>query len=330
MKTTETAALYNRNRSVEYYENRFSRGYVERETSEKKQKIIEIIQNINLPAKGEALDFGCGNGILTETLRQALPGWTIYGTDLSRTAIGNAELQFPDCKFFHVDDDNFKHKKFDLIFTHHVFEHVYNLEETFNQIESYLKESSSMLHILPCGNKGSFEHKLSSLRKDGINKELENRFFFEDICHVRRLNTEQFSELSEAKGFSLQKEYYGNQYYGAIEWITANVNPGFLLGLTSTAPAIDKPARQRLLMLRTFILTTAFLRGPVNIINKVRKQRTKKIWHYLLLLSALPFFIFSKPVDAYWKSRAEKEWKTDKSKCNGSEMFLFFSREPGI
>ncbi len=52
-------------------------------------------------------------------------------------------------------------------------------------MDGYLKPESSMLHFMPCGNEGSYEYNVCLLRSDGINTELENRFFFEDEGHVR-------------------------------------------------------------------------------------------------------------------------------------------------
>jgi len=36
---------------------------------DKKRKVIEIIQEHQLPDKGTALDFGCRNGVFTELIR---------------------------------------------------------------------------------------------------------------------------------------------------------------------------------------------------------------------------------------------------------------------
>ena len=77
-----------------------------------------------------------------------------------------------------------------------------------------MKPSSSFLHILPCGNEGSFEHTICLLKKDGINKEMGNRFFFEDPAHIRRLSTDELNTMVAKFGFNLTKDYYSNQYYG--------------------------------------------------------------------------------------------------------------------
>ena len=197
MKAQKTSYLYDEKQSVEFYEDRYDQGYMDEHSIEKKRKVFEVIQDLQLPAKGEALDFGCGNGVLTEIIRQALPAWKIYGTDISKKAVYNAKLRYPDCTFIEANSPDLTQKKFDFVFTNHVFEHVFNLSEVFNQMNTYLKPKSSMLHFLPCGNEGSYEYNVCLLRKDGVNKELENRFFFEDEGHVRRLTTDEFCRLSQ-------------------------------------------------------------------------------------------------------------------------------------
>jgi len=292
---------------------------------EKKRKIFEVVHNIQLPAKGEALDFGCGNGVLTEVIRQALPSWNIYGTDISKTAVSNARLRYPECSFFEANRPDHTQKKFDFVFTHHVFEHVFNLTEVFNQMSEYLKFESSMLHFLPCGNEGSYEYSICQLREDGIDTELENRFFFEEVGHVRRLTTDEFCKLCQTKDFELQKEFYSNQYYGAIDWIT-NSNPRFVLMFSDTSQALNKNSKQKLRKVKMCLIFITVLRLPAQIVTKLWRKKNKQLKHYIVLLMGLPFFVFSSPVDKYWKRKAREEWDTKKFERNGSEMCLYFSR----
>ncbi len=325
MKVQKTSHLYDEKQSVEFYEDRYEQGYMNEWPIEKKRKIFEVIQKLQLPAKGEALDFGCGNGVLTETIRQALPSWKIYGTDISKKAVANAKIRYPNCIFFEANSPDFTQKKFDFVFTHHVFEHVFNLSEVFNQMIEYLKPESSMLHFLPCGNEGSYEHNICLLRKDGINAELENRFFFEDEGHVRRLTTDEFCKLCQTKDFELQKEFYLNQYYGAINWIT-NSNLKFVLMFSDTSQAINKEARRKLRKVRMYLIIITALRLPSQIVTKLLRKRNKQLKHYILLLIVLPFLVFSRPIDKYWKRKAREEWDTKKWDSNGSEMALYFKR----
>jgi trans-aconitate methyltransferase len=131
------------------------------------------------------LDFGCGNGVLTDVVRQALSGdWEVLGVDLSEIAVENAKQRYPHCTFFTLDAPELETKKFDLLFTHHVLEHVSDLSQTFQTFHELLNPSSAMLHILPCGNSASFEQRICLWRKEGIDPQLGNRFFLKmkDLC----------------------------------------------------------------------------------------------------------------------------------------------------
>jgi len=163
------------------------------------------------------------------------------------------------------------------------------------------------------------------LRKDGINAELENRFFFEDKGHVRRLTTDEFCNLCQTKDFKLQKEFYSNQYYGAIDWIT-NYNPKFVLMFSDSSQAVNKKARRMLKKARMHLIIITALRLHAQIVTKLLEKRNKRVKHYILLLLGLPFFVFSNSVDRYWKRKAREEWDTKKYCRNGSEMALYFKR----
>ena len=137
-----SSGLYDKQTSINYYEKRYAQGYMEKFPVEMKRKIFEIIHDLKLPENGEALDFGCGNGRLTEVIKQVLPKWQVYGTDVSNVAIEKAEKSYPNCTFFVTGDKEFADKKFDFIFTHHVLEHVYNLQQVFDEMHNCLKTTS--------------------------------------------------------------------------------------------------------------------------------------------------------------------------------------------
>ena len=95
---------------------------------DKKKRIYELIKSLPLPESGDVIDFGCGAGVFTEVIRQALPTYNVYGTDFSQRAIKKAEARYKNCIFIHSMDNRLKSMKFDFLFTHHVLEHVYDLE----------------------------------------------------------------------------------------------------------------------------------------------------------------------------------------------------------
>jgi trans-aconitate methyltransferase len=320
----KTSELYDKDRSVEFYEERYEGGYMDEWPPERKRRLIEIIRGLPLPERGDALDFGCGNGVLTEVVRQALPEWNVFGTDLSATAVQNARRRYPRCTFLEAEE---LEKKFDMVFSHHVLEHVFDLEAVMGQINACLKARGSMLHILPCGNEGSFEHRVCLLRHDGINEKLEGRFFFEDEGHVRRLTTERLSAVCSPHGFELTREFYANHHDGAIEWIT-NSKPSFVRMFTDPKQAVDADAARKLKGMRRKLGLLVVLRLPARLLTEVvGNPRRRTPVHLLALLASAPLLPLCIAVDRYWKRRAATEWTTRKTEPSGSAMTLFFSRD---
>ena len=280
--------------SVAFYEDRYTHDYMDEWPAEKNRRLFEIVQRMELPLHGKAIDFGCGKGVLTNTLQQALPkGWEVYGSDISRNAVDTANQRYPQCNFFVAGDDDFQNQKFDLLFSHHVLEHVYDLPEILNQMEDSLAENATMLHILPCGNEGSFEHEVCAMRRDGINHDIEGRFFYEDDGHVRRLTTQQLTNSFAAKGFALTAEFYSNQYYGAIDWIT-QMRPSFIRRFADPSAAVNDSAKAKLTQLRRNLLALWALRCPAVLTKRKLRQRDKKPRDYLAFACSLPFYVLAR------------------------------------
>ena len=253
MPQPDTTHLYDKQSSVVFYDERYANGWMDEWPIEKKRRLAELLQGFGLPAQGEALDFGCGNGVFTDVIREALPGWKVYGMDISANAIANARERYPKCTFFVASDPELAGRRFDFVHTHHVLEHVYNLAQVLDDVNSRLKDRVNVLHILPCGNAGSLEDQICRLRTDGINPQAENRCFFEDHGHLRRMTTAQMIQLCQAYDLHLVQQHYSNQYHGAVDWITMS-RPGFVQMLTGTETAVDDAARAKLRALRRKLL----------------------------------------------------------------------------
>jgi trans-aconitate methyltransferase len=317
--------LYQKDFAIKFYEERYSKGYMDEWPASKKQRVIDVIRNLPLPATGAGLDFGCGNGVFTDVLKQALPNWDIYGCDISQVAINNAKERYPTCNFFVSDNEHPSDLKFDLLFSHHVLEHVFDIKKTISETNAYLKPESNILHILPCGNENSFEYNVCKLRTDGINKNMEDRFFFEDEGHVRRLTTEKANTLMEAHGFTLEKDLYSNQYYGALKWITRA--PRFIMKFSDSSKAVDDKARKRLSGLRFKLFFLLILQLPAIVFTRINSLYKKKIHHYLILVIDFIPYLLSYPFYNYIEAKAAKEWKDACNMKNGSEMYLFYKRK---
>ena len=215
-------------------------------------------------------------------------------------------------------------RKFDLVFTHHVLEHALDLEEMLDRIIGMLKPESSMLHFVPCGNPGSYEHSIASWRTDGIDRERGNRFFFEPAEHVRRLTTEELQELCRARGFQLERELYTGQHHGAIHRITGWALRD-VLEFADPSRAIDDRARWKLRRARLHLTTIAALRLPARLFRRLLAKKDKRFEHYLLILLGAPVHVVSALVDRYYKARARAEWETRNQDRAGGEMILLFT-----
>ncbi len=309
----------------EFYDDRYRDGYMEEWDENKKNMIKDVIQKLNLPSTGKLLDFGCGNGVFTKLLKEILHEWDVYGVEISSVALLNAKNKFVSCNFLSISEAENHFGTFDFLFSHHVIEHVENLEETFESINKYLKPKSSQLHILPCGNKGSYEEKICALVKDGKNEKMGDRFFFEEPSHLRRLTTEQFRILEKKINFELVKEFYSNQYYGAINWITKS-SPKFVKRLTSTSKALNSESKSELNKLRIKLLPLTYLYFPYSKYWALStKWKKKPLDYFKIALFFIPAMI-SRPCYFIAERKSAIEWKEHNQESSGSEMFLYFQR----
>lgn len=323
------ADLHNKDIAKAFYDKRYEEGYMEEWDDLKKSKVREVISQLNLPESGKALDFGCGNGVFTHIIKELLPKWEVYGVEISQIALHNASRKFKDCIFFGFEEAANYSNQFDFLFSHHVMEHVQDIKETFTNINSYLKPYSSQLHILPCGNKGSYEYNICMLHKNGIDLEKGNRFFFEEPGHLRRLTTDEFKTHEEAFGFELKKEFYSNQHSGAVNWITKS-SPRFVKKLTDPANALNTPAFKKLKKLRRKLLPLTYLQFPYSKFMEVKSKWHKKPMDYLKLLVLFFPAMVARPYFQLLQKKALTEWQFHNTEKSGSEMFLYFTRQTSI
>jgi SAM-dependent methyltransferase len=291
---------------------------------EKKQRIFDFILELNLPETGEALDFGCGNGEFTEVLKLALPNWKVYGMDISSVAIGNAKKSYPNCIFFLPSNVAFENKKFDFLFTHHVLEHVEDINQAWREIDQYLKKEASCLHVLPCGNQGSFEYRLCMQRSNGIDKNSENRFVYEDESHLRRLTTEQMEYFAINHRFKLACDYYSHQFYGALNEITL-LSPYLIFDMINPKQAKNITLAIKLSLLFLVLLVIKILRFPANTID-YKKKKMIAFKYYLSFFMLGVFYPLSKLINMFLRFESDLEWINKRKEKNGSEMYLFYER----
>jgi SAM-dependent methyltransferase len=312
---------------VRHYEDKYRAGYLDGSwPADKKLRLQRLIESLPLPATGTALDVGCGDGEITQVLRAALPGWRVYGVEISSEAVAAARAHRPGCEFFTWDELPQVHGQVDLLFTHHVLEHVSSVAESLRAAEPLAKPGAAMLHVMPCGNPGSLEHSICAVIKGGIDPTRGNRFFFEDPTHLRRLTSDGLAALAAVHAFELKGETYGNQYAGALDWITQSP-PRTVLALTDYRRGVDPAARRRLFRLRLKLMALWMWRMPAAFTQQRWRRRHKRLADYPLLALGALLYPLSKPVDWWIARAARREWEQHRCERNGSEMFLYFERQ---
>jgi SAM-dependent methyltransferase len=316
-----------------FYDDRYARGYMDDWPAARLERVRTIIGELELPAAGTAIDFGCGTGVFTAVLRDCLPGWRIVGLDISRTAIEIARRAVPGCAFHYLEEaassvplaacppvqiepaqtganpDPIEPGSADLLFTHHVLEHVADLEHTCQKMAALAKERAWMLHILPCGNPGSFEHDLCRLREGGIDPMRGGRFFYEDEGHLCRLTSDQLTVAMERFGFRVVQEWYSFHQFEAVHWLTDN-GVRFVLNLCDPRRAVDSAARRRLKCIRRQLL-------PMAVIKSIARRRSPWV---------RPCASLAQLLVKRWTVTAEREWQAMRDNPAGSEMHVVFRR----
>ena len=142
--------------------------------------------------------------------------------------------------------------------------------------------------------------------------------------HLRRLSTDDLSDLCHLLGFHLSKEFYSYHYFGSIDWITTSVKT--VVRITDGKTAIDSRAKRELIKQQVILLSIALLRTPAIIVPMVLRHSNRKLKHYTILILSIPLYILSLPVHLFFKWKAKAEWASNKYERTGSEMWLHFRR----
>lgn len=324
-----------------YYDARYAGGYMDRWETERRDRLRCVLRTVVLPERPRILDYGCGSGALTSLLAACWPGATVVGVDVSATAIAHAQARHPgaDLRFALLDDAFLRDHagQFDFVFSHHVLEHVFDLEATVRDLVGLLTAKGRMLHALPCGNPGSFAHWLCTQRPDGIDAAAGNRFFFEEASHLRRLRSDELAQHFARHGCHLAQAHFGYHWLGAVRLFT-EMAPRDLLATLDPRPW---PVARRLvwLPLAAVLLALCLLRAPVQVL-----VRARRLWHQavvlrtrnlarlpsLCLLALVPPAMCLLPVswlaEVAMRRADRREWRRRSGDPAGSEMMLQWTR----
>jgi len=189
-----------------------------------------------------------------------------------------------------------------------------------------------IFHVLPCGNKGSFEYNLAASIPNGINPEIKNRFYYEDIGHLRRLSSAEMDSLVKAENYHPEKAWFANQQFGSLEWMCETPDVFILDTLTNLDLAKgDKAAQERLLELRNRI---ARLKTARKFAKEGLKHRVKT---RLIAIKSNPLSLFGQSFQLLkdysliqegieFEKNLANEWELESENPSGSEMYLVYKK----
>lgn len=313
------------------YDEWYSNAYMDDWPAWKKNRVKKILLSLRLSQKGRALDLGCGSGVFTRVLKEALPGWEIYGSDISEVAMKIGEERSSGVQY--VKPSDCRKDYYDLVFTHHVLEHVDDITSIVSDASAYAKKEAKMLHILPCGNPGSLEYFLASKRKNGIDKNKGNTFFFEEEMHLNRFTSAQLSSYFKKQNWSLADSYYANHCLGVFSWL-GGMNTQYIKRVTQTRDIVQKIDKFKINFLKIALIIFYYLQRPYTYfkLRKLNKAwtgpllrhpqlRQKRIFGLAEIL-LFPSFFFVLLLDFFERL----DWFISKKEESGGEMYLIFER----
>jgi 2-polyprenyl-3-methyl-5-hydroxy-6-metoxy-1,4-benzoquinol methylase len=311
----------------EYYDERHARGWMDFWPEDKKQRVISLIRNAGIGERGRVLEYGCGVGVFAEALKQAIPSLDVHGCDISEVGVQKAGARCPDVRFHKIDSAELGRLEgtFDLVYSHHVLEHVHDVADVMRKIHALLRPGGKALHIVPCGNAGSLEYKITALTT-GVDS--AGRFSTEDSSHVRRLTSPELTATCREYGFQPRQAVFANQFWGGVDYLTGEYHWTLLRWLNPRGGKNGAARLQLLLMAIILVGVSLLRRGPAYVLQMLRKPvgAAKK----LLFLAALPLAILLYPVSflcdrMIWRLK-EREWRLDRNSENGSEMYCLFEK----
>lgn len=173
-----------------------------------------VTELLTVPQGSYVVDLGCGNGALTEKLKEK--GYQVRGIDASENMLEQARRFHPDIDFERADATNFiLDKKADAIFSNAVFHWIDNQEKLIANLAANIRRGGEL--VFEFGGKGCAETVHSELEKAFIkrNYTYPRTFYFPTIG--------EYAPLLEKNGFRVEYavlfDRFTEQKNGIDEWI---------------------------------------------------------------------------------------------------------------
>ena len=155
--------------------------------------------------KGRILDFGCGLGKLTKTVKGSRSDLEVYGCDIGKEAIRMAKKDPQGVSFMIGKSERlpFRNGFFDAVYARHVLEHLEELDAAMVEIRRVLKKNGCFYSITPLEG-SSFTLEYWS-RKNKFIRQAREKY----TGHVSAFSFKGLKEIIEKNRFSVKSYFFG-------------------------------------------------------------------------------------------------------------------------
>jgi SAM-dependent methyltransferase len=313
-----------------FYDERYAGTYMKSHPLLEERRVRDILDRLHV-APQTILDYGCGRGSWLPLLSELFPASEIAGVDVSQRALEKARRDFPACSFYLSEGGRapLGSGSFDLIFSYHVLEHVYDLEDAVADLARLARPGGYLCIMLPCANKNSFEERVVRLIEGGVEPSIDGRrrFFFDDAGHIRRPTSVELVELFSRHDVLVREESFAGQFWGAVEWLSG-------AGTESIRELFD-PRRGRTTTGRVSLVGLRMIFLALSVVmrmNSMRRPARRALTgglsarKRLLLAVAAPLKLLAWPVGKSLGGLAWWEWRRCRTLPNGSAMYLVLQK----
>ena len=156
--------------------------------------------------KGRLLDYGCGVGRVLNTARQR--GWTVVGYDVDCETTRKVEKAYGfEIKCGPFEDVDWRGQRFDVVYLHHVLEHVKNPVRTVSMLRDLLDERGLLFVGVP--NMRSLSSTVKTiLERKGIRRRRVGAHYATDH-HLLYFSKPSLRGLLEKCGFTVVYTRHG-------------------------------------------------------------------------------------------------------------------------
>lgn len=169
-------------------------------------------------SEGKLLDIGCGGGMLTESLPYYYPAVSIYGCDVSKTAIAYAKkFGSGNVKYDSMKNGRLPYKSnfFDVCICFDVLEHVPDVDFFLNEVKRVLKKNGKFFLIVPCeGQKFTYTWLFQRIH-------IGDNLTFRYLGHIQpEFTHNKVINILQKKGFVVRKKEYSEHiFYQFVQFV---------------------------------------------------------------------------------------------------------------